>query len=303
MLFKYVKLTIFYKISSGAKCYNAFAEREGFMKKEIRTVVFDDELKIEAYRFEGISQPFPNHFHDYYVIGLIEKGHRSLLCKNQTYMTVPGNIMLLNPGDSHSCTQQGDEFLDYMGLNISKEIMSGLTFEVSGTKTLPHFSTNVIFDDEASCYLRVLHSMITEGSYEFAKEENLLLLLSLLLRKYAMSFEAPVSEYKREIDAVCSFMEEHFAERISLEQLCQCACTSKSTLLRVFTREKGVTPYRYLENLRIGKAKKLLEQGFTPAEAALQTGFSDQSHFTNYFSNFIGLTPGAYSEIFLKKRG
>ena len=49
--------------------------------------------------------------------------------------------------------------------------------------------------------------------------------------------------------------------------------------------------------------QKLLEQGVPPVEAALQTGFSDQSHFTNYFSRFIGLTPGAYQEIFSKGRG
>ncbi len=33
------------------------------MRKEIKTVVYDDELHIEAYRFEGIGQPFSNHFH------------------------------------------------------------------------------------------------------------------------------------------------------------------------------------------------------------------------------------------------
>lgn len=273
------------------------------MKKEIRTVVFDDELKIEAYRFEGISQPFPNHFHDYYVIGLIEKGRRLLICKNRTYITAPGSLMILNPGDSHSCAQQGDEFLDYMGLNISKDAMSALAYEITGTKTLPRFSENLIFDGEALCCLRSLHPMIMDGSCEFSKEENLLLLISLLLGKYALPFDEPLPWYKQEIAAACTFMEKHFAEKISLDRLCQCASISKSTLLRAFTREKGVTPYRYLENLRIGKAKELLEKGLSPAEAALQTGFSDQSHFTNYFSNFIGLTPGAYSEIFFKKKG
>ena len=64
---------------------------------------------------------------------------------------------------------------------------------------------------------------------------------------------------------------------------------------------KGVTPYRYLENIRIGEAKKLLEQGASPLDAALATGFCDQSHFTNYFSRFIGLAPGVYRDIFLKK--
>ena len=70
---------------------------------------------------------------------------------------------------------------------------------------------------------------------------------------------------------------------------------------RAFAKSKGVTPYSYLENIRIGKARKLLEQGVPPVEAALQTGFSDQSHVTNYFSRFIGLPPGVYRDIFLDK--
>ncbi len=34
------------------------------MKKEVRTVIYDDELRLEAYRFEEIMQSFPNHFHE-----------------------------------------------------------------------------------------------------------------------------------------------------------------------------------------------------------------------------------------------
>lgn len=55
------------------------------MKKEARMVVYDDELRIEAYRLEGIVQPFPNHFHEYYVIGFMESGERVLSCKNPEY--------------------------------------------------------------------------------------------------------------------------------------------------------------------------------------------------------------------------
>ena len=88
---------------------------------------------------------------------------------------------------------------------------------------------------------------------------------------------------------------------IYLDQICHLEGLSKSTLLRAFTKSKGVTPYSYLQNIRIGEAKKLLEQGLPPVEAALQTGFSDQSHFTNYFNRYIGLAPGGYREIFLMK--
>lgn len=46
------------------------------MKTTERKIVYDEILKIEAFHLEGIFQPFPNHFHEYYVIGLIEKGKR-----------------------------------------------------------------------------------------------------------------------------------------------------------------------------------------------------------------------------------
>ena len=44
-------------------------------------------------------------------------------------------------------------------------------------------------------------------------------------------------------------------------------------------------------------------EGVPPVEAAIRTGFSDQSHFTNYFNQFIGLAPGTYREIFSEKDG
>ena len=120
------------------------------MKKETRTVVYDDELQIEAYRFEGIVQPFPNHFHEYYVIGFVENGQRVLSCKNQEYTITKGDIILFNPGDNHACVQSDDGTLDYRGFNITKEFMLDLAEEVTVRMYLPVFSTNVIFDEEVA---------------------------------------------------------------------------------------------------------------------------------------------------------
>lgn len=271
------------------------------MKKEVRTIVYDDELRVEAYRFEGIVQPFPNHFHEYYVIGFVEAGERVLSCKNQECIIKRGDVLLFNPGDNHACVQSDEGTLDYRGLNITKKVMLDLVEEVTGKRELPGFSQPVIQDEEAVCYLRPLHELIMSGSNEFGKEENLLLMLSFLIQNYGQPFESCIPECRAEIEKACSFMEEHYAEHIYLDQICRCAGLSKSALLRAFTKAKGVTPYSYLENIRISKAKKLLEQGISPLEAALQTGFSDQSHFTNYFNRFIGLSPGIYREIFLDK--
>lgn len=270
------------------------------MRKEIKTLVYDEELRLEAYRFEGIGRPFPNHFHDYYVIGFIEQGKRRLWYRNREYAIGPGCVLLFNPGDTHACVQTDGGTLDYRGFNIATEIMLDLAEEITGKRALPGFSPAVLRDEDVSCYLRPLHDLVLNGSLEFGKEESLLFMLSLLMRRCGQPFEDCIPECREEIEQACAFMEEHAAERISLDQICRQAGLSKSTLLRAFTKSKGVTPYCYLESLRIGRAKKLLEQGASPMEAALQTGFSDQSHFTNYFTRFIGLTPGAYRDIFLK---
>lgn len=271
------------------------------MKKEIRTVVYDEQLKIEAYRFDGFVRSFPNHFHEYYVIGYIEAGQRVLSCKHQEYAIQPGHILLFNPGDSHACVQSDSGALDYRGFNISKEALLGLSEEIDDAREPPVFAPNVIFDGEIAGCMRTLHELVMSGSREPDKKEQLLLLAALLLQKYGQPLPCPVPRYSEEVERVCAFIRQNHTERICLDQLCRCAGLSRSTLLRAFTRAKGVTPYRYLENIRVGRAKKLLEQGVPPVEAALRTGFSDQSHFTNYFDRFIGLSPGAYRGIFEKR--
>ena len=268
------------------------------MKKEARTAVYDEALRIEAYRFVGLAQPFPNHFHEYYVIGLVEAGTRHLSCKGQSYTVAGGDVLLFNPGDNHACVQCDGGALDYRGLNISRAVMLDLAEEVSGRRELPGFSQNVVSDGEVSCCLRTLHELVMQGADEFGKEEALLLLLSLLLRRYGQPFARCVPACRVEIETACAFMQQHYAQRLCLDQICRCAALSRSTLLRAFIQAKGVTPYRYLENIRIARARELLEQGVPPAEAALRTGFSDQSHFSNYFNRFIGLSPGGYQDIF-----
>lgn len=272
------------------------------MRREIRTVVYDEDLQIEAYRFEGFVRPFPNHFHEYYVIGYVESGQRMLSCKAQEYRIRPGDILIFNPGDNHACVQRDGGTLDYRGFNIPEEVVLRLARELDCKQEVPAFSPNKIFDSEIASCLRTLHDQIMSSSREVGKRENFLLLGALLFQKYAQPLPRCVPRYSTEIERVCTFMEQHYAEHICLDQLCCCAGLSRSTLLRAFTRLKGVTPYLYLENVRIGQAKKLLEQGIPPVEAALRTGFSDQSHFTNYFDRFIGLSPGVYQEIFSEKR-
>lgn len=142
------------------------------MKKETKTVIYDECLKIEAYRFEGIVQPFPNHFHTYYVIGFVESGQRKLSCRNKEYNIRHGDIVLFGPGDNHACVQSDGGTLDYRGINLSQEVMRKLAEEITGVRELPGFSQNVIRDEEIGCYLKTLHEIVIFRISVLEKQKN-----------------------------------------------------------------------------------------------------------------------------------
>lgn len=270
------------------------------MLNESRTVHYDTELNIEAYDFKGIMQKFPNHFHDYYVIGFVEDGRRHLYCKNKKYTIETGDLVLFGPSESHTCEPIDDRTLNYRCINIKEDIMKKVVFEITGRDYLPRFTENVLFHSELVSSLRELHLMIMEESKDFKKEELFLFIIEQLIAECSdIVSEDTVQETNMEIKTVCDFMGNNYMNNITLNELSNLTGLSKYYLIHSFTKEKGISPYNYLQTIRIGKAKKFLEQGIAPIDVAIKTGFTDQSHFTNFFKKFIGLTPKQYMNIFI----
>lgn len=268
------------------------------MKQEQRTVCFDKTLGIEAYRFIGVMQKFPNHFHEYYVIGFIEDGNRYLSCRNKEYTIGSGDLILFNPMENHTCEQIDDRALDYRCLNVTEEIMRKTVADITGRSFLPEFTTTVAYKSEQVLPLKELHQMLMEEQESFQKEESFYFLIEQLLENYTEKQPLAPIAISKQIQIACDYMDENFSGPVSLDDLSHSSGLNKYTLLRSFTRQRGITPYQYLETIRVGYAKKLLELGVPPIEAAGQAGFTDQSHFTKYFKILIGLTPKQYQNIF-----
>ena len=271
-------------------------------EQEQRHVYYDRDLDIEAYNLSGIVQKFPNHFHEYYVIGFIEGGKRHLWCKGKEYDTSAGDLILFNPRDNHYCAPVNGELLDYRAVNIKPEVMSRAVKEITGEAYMPYFTENVVYKSDIAQSVQDLYRAVLNDAPLLEKEENLFFLRDQILREYASDFEsADVLRPNRQIQSLCQYMEEHFAENVTLDELLSMTDFGKSYLLRSFTRQTGVSPYRYLQTIRLDKAKRFLEEGIAPIDAAGMAGFSDQSHFTHFFKEFIGLTPKQYQRIFQDK--
>lgn len=270
--------------------------------REQRHVYYDRDLRIEAYNLSGVVQKFPNHFHEYYVIGFMEGGKRHLWCKGREYDVTAGDLILFNPRDNHFCAPVGGTVLDYRAVNIGPEVMETSVKEITGKAYVPHFTQNVVYKSEISHSVGDVYDAILAQEPKLKKEEAFFFLLEQILQEYAAPFEeADISEPNQQIKTLCAYMDEHFAENITLDTLLSMTNFGKSYLLRSFTKQVGISPYRYLQTVRLERAKKFLEQGIAVIDAADMAGFSDQSHFTNFFKEFIGLTPRQYQRIFTDK--
>ena len=93
------------------------------------------------------------------------------------------------------------------------------------------------------------------------------------------------------------YLEAFYAEEVSLHDLARIANMSPFHLARIFRQVVGLSPHAYQTQLRLSRAKMLLAQGFDVGYVAIETGFFDQSHFSQQFKRHFLMTPGSYRKI------
>jgi len=100
---------------------------------------------------------------------------------------------------------------------------------------------------------------------------------------------------ERRVRRVIDFMTANIDQDISIDDLASVACLSPFHFIRMFQKAVGETPSRYLNGLRLERAKTLLILGNAPLiDVALSCCFSSQSNFTRAFRRATGLTPYEY---------
>ncbi|MEM1296854.1 MAG: AraC family transcriptional regulator [Verrucomicrobiota bacterium] len=103
----------------------------------------------------------------------------------------------------------------------------------------------------------------------------------------------------RKMTEVARFMELHFAEKLSVEQLAKRSALSVRQFQRVFRRVFRLGPIEHLARIRIRSAcSQLAETDRSLSEIAIECGFYDQSHFSNQFRRVKGVSPSRYRKRF-----
>lgn len=120
--------------------------------------------------------------------------------------------------------------------------------------------------------------------------------LGVMLHKFFdMIFDFNDAKHQSTIQQVSSFIQEHLAEKLTLEQVAGQVHLSKSYLCRILKDELGCTFTEYTNRLRIERSKLYLHRSsMSLSEIACAVGFDDQSYYTRIFKRQVGVPPGKY---------
>lgn len=96
-------------------------------------------------------------------------------------------------------------------------------------------------------------------------------------------------------DRAAAYLEEHYTDKFSLDQIADSLYINKNYLARVFHAQTGMTLLEYHNRMRCRKACELLrDPSLSISVVAFRTGFASSSHFSRIFRQYVGCTPSQY---------
>lgn len=250
---------------------------------------------LEICLFSGLEQNFPPHFHNHYLIGCVLDGKRRMTLAGRECWPGPGDIVLLNPEEVHGCVQAGEKPLYWLGLHFSPDCMKNMATDIAGQYSLPLFKKANWPESPLAADFRAMAGQMS------ASPNCLQGLARKILGKilfWNRDLAAPVGECasKNPFDELRAHLKANPPASVSLDEMSALARLDKYSLVRGFNTCYGITPWRYLEALRVNLGQQMLGEGKKIAEVAINCGFTDQSHFSRCFKARTGITPGEYKK-------
>lgn len=240
---------------------------------------------------------FGRHTHEQFGVGLIHRGAQKSASGRGPVEAGPGDIITVNPGEVHDGAPIGDQGRGWRMLYLDPAVIASAMADISEGRinTAIEFRHPTIRDARLAALFERLYRVMTQAPgparSDLALDESLLRVLGELLQPSPRRHTAVPGG----IAAALALIDDCPVQALTLSDLARSADLSRYQFLRGFARATGLTPHAYIMQRRLHRARGLIGRGFTLSDAALESGFADQSHMTRLFVRSFGMAPGAYA--------
>jgi AraC-like DNA-binding protein len=261
-----------------------------------------DMLTAEYYDHE-----FTPHWHDAYTIPVIEEGAECYDYRGSKYVAEAGSVPIINPGELHTGARAMDVGWRYRVFYLPVDFVQSVADEIAGrAQPMPWFPADIVRDADVARRVQRAHQALEAGGDSrggdplggdpLAAEHALFDAVSTLLVRHAGQ-RPPVGRVRLDtarVESMKSRLADDMTAPLSLTELAQTVGLSTFHAARLFTRETGIAPHAWRNQMRLNRALEALRAGASVTDVAAASGFTDQSHFTRHFKKTFGVPPGRW---------
>ena len=252
-------------------------------------------LNVASAKYGGDWHSVPhthNHMELFYIVG----GKGQFLIQDRLYPVNVNNLVIINPNVTHTEVSLNAQPLEYIVLGIEGVALATGENSNGQFNILDHFESVEV----SGCLRNILREMEQKNTgYEDVCQAYMEILIIRLMRNTALAVptEPQSLSCNRQCAAVKRYIDLHFKEALTLEQLAEDAHMNKFYLSHAFKREYGISPINYMIDKRIEESKYLLaETDLSMSQIAQLLGFSSLSYFSQVFRRTQAVSPMEYRQ-------
>lgn len=242
-------------------------------------------LAVEAASHRALGR----HTHDQFGIGVVLQGVHDSASGRGDVRALPGDLVTVNPNEVHDGRPVWGALRAWRMLYLDPPVIVRHA-ALLGVSPGSEFHHPVLgAHGAARAFARLHAALLAPEGRDDAAEQALLEVLAELFGACHATGAAPPAALRR----ACERIDAAPQAPVALEDLAREAGLSPWHFLRLFKSQTGLPPHAYRLQRQLQRARRDLLAGRPIAQAALDAGFHDQSHFTRHFVRAYGLTPGA----------
>lgn len=250
---------------------------------------FSGLLRMEA-AFGGHA--YDPHRHDTYAVGVTLSGVQSFHYRGARADSLAGHAIVLHPDEVHDGHAGAEGGFRYRMLYLEPRLVQDALGHRRG---LPFVRDVVSADPRLVAALRLALSDLERGPEEL-QADGAVLAVAEAMAALDPSCAAPGRRAvsARAVGLARAYLDDNLERTVGSAELEAVSGLDRFALARHFRALLGTSPYRYLVMRRLDRARCLMREGLSLAEAAAGAGFADQSHMTRQFGRAFGLSPGRW---------
>lgn len=245
------------------------------------------------------------HCHEHFELCYVLSGQGRQRIDGKLYDVKEGDLVIINAGVYHQAlTGTGGEPMVEFYVGLTDLRLSGLPanyFPLSDGAPVVHTSGDLKLKLSKLCVSMEAEKEVCRSGRYYMMKTYVMQMLLLLIREREQpvktgaqkqcSFESINRKYV--VEKIIDYFEDHYEEKVSLDQIAGNMYLSPFYISRIFKAETGDTPIHYLIDIRLEKAKELLTENreMSIQEAAAQVGYDDAYHFSKLFKKKFGISP------------